>query len=313
DSGQLALAFSSRLTDRATVATQVDLHADQRGIEVDWVFGEWKFSDQVRLQVGIFKHPLGLYGEVIDVGTLHPFGHLPPGIYGPTELVVEGVKGVGLNGAAYDRDGWTLSYDAYLGALEYLVDEPFDRLLAPQSLQPGRALELEDEDARETLGGRLTLVTPVEGLSFRLSGYGNWVRSDETGPRWVLGPSVEYASDRLTVQAEYFHRHDVGVLRIHTGYVLASYFLTEHLQVALRGEVSETELLALTEWSPLLRHRELAAGVNWWFTPSLVVKLSIHGIDGNRLAKPEMLDDALLDGTLAPTTVAVFGGTSFSF
>jgi hypothetical protein len=312
---RFALALTSHPVDRATVAAQVHFRPGDIGVEVDWAFGEWRFDDHFRLQVGRFKHPLGIFGEVMEVGTVHPFLFLPQGVYGNTELTTEGVSGVGAHGIAFDRGGWTLSYDAYFGALEQRVDEPYAKLLSPQDLQAGSTVEVGVEESRETLGGRLELATPVEGLSVLASAYGSahGFLANESGVRWVAGPSLEYTGDKLALRVEYFHHRDFDVARTNTAYALGSYFLTEHLQVALRGEISDTELVGFQGESSLLHHRELAAAINWWFTPGLVVKLSGHAIRGNRFAHPDLLDDALLAGTLAPDTFAAFGGMQFSF
>ena len=53
--------------------------------------------------------------------------------------------------------------------------------------------------------------------------------------------------------------------------------------------------------------------MNYWFDPGLVVKLSVHAVDGNRFAQPAVLDDALLNGTLKRSTLATILGMQFSF
>src|SRR5256885_3346716 len=43
---------------------------------LDWAFGEWRFSDRLRLRMGLLKHPLGIFGEVPNVGNPAPLLHL---------------------------------------------------------------------------------------------------------------------------------------------------------------------------------------------------------------------------------------------
>src|SRR6266852_2202279 len=82
--GDFALALTARLSDRAVAGAQLRVSSDRRA-NLDWVFGEWRFSDRASLRVGILKHPFGIFGEVPRVGTLRPFYSLPRGLYGSTE------------------------------------------------------------------------------------------------------------------------------------------------------------------------------------------------------------------------------------
>ncbi len=40
----------------------------------------------------------------------------------------------------------------------------------------------------------------------------------------------------------------------------------------------------------LLDHKEVALGLNYWWTPNFVFKLSFHHVDGNRFAGPDPLE-----------------------
>jgi hypothetical protein len=73
----------------------------------------------------------------------------------------------------------------------------------------------------------------------------------------------------------------------------------------------------------LLYHNERAAGLNYWFSPSFVMKLSYHHIEGNRFSQPDR-DDLVAKLTTAytagsttipfPTTTdAMLLGAQFSF
>lgn len=94
------------------------------------------------------------------------------------------------------------------------------------------------------------------------------------------------------------------------GYAEVAAFLTEHLQLALRGEAQRTRLTG--RWAGaaprLLRHDEGAAGVNWWFTPQLVLKVSLHRSRGNRFV--DVRRDPL---PASDVTHTLFAGTQFSF
>src|SRR2546425_12116912 len=50
DSGEFGLALTHRLSDHAVAAAQIRYAAEAGGFFLDWAFGEWRFSDRVRLR-----------------------------------------------------------------------------------------------------------------------------------------------------------------------------------------------------------------------------------------------------------------------
>ena len=58
-----------------------------------------------------------------------------------------------------------------------------------------------------------------------------------------------------------------------------------------------------------------ALGVNYWFGPNFVLKLSVHSVDGNLFAhlEGEELLEALAAGGLDKSTDLVIFGAQFSF
>ncbi len=63
----------------------------------------------------------------------------------------------------------------------------------------------------------------------------------------------------------------------------------------------------------MFEHREVAGTFNVWLDPGLVLKLSLHAIDGNRFANPPSFDDALLADSFKRRTLALIAGMQFSF
>jgi hypothetical protein len=312
DSGDFALALTSRLSDRAVAGAQLRYAPDHGGLFLDWAFGEWRFSDLVRVRAGVVKHPLGIFGEVPNVGTLRPFFLLPQGIYGQAEITGSGVGGVSVSGIAPSRGGWGFSYDLYGGELRLRVDEVIPKILEPSNLVSGGTLAVHAEETKYVVGGRLIVTTPFEGLEVRLSAYGTPIR-EENGPRIVAGPSLQYLGDTYSVRAEYFYFYEEASQRSHAAYVEAARFLTDRFQIGARAEIYQTTSLQTSVSSSLFKHREIAATFNYWFDPGLVAKLSIHAVDGNRFAFPTALDDALLGGGLNRHTIATILGVQFSF
>jgi hypothetical protein len=60
-SGDFALALTARLSDRAVTGGQVRVLPREQMVYIDWLLGEWRFSDQARLRFGIVKHPFGIF------------------------------------------------------------------------------------------------------------------------------------------------------------------------------------------------------------------------------------------------------------
>ena len=66
----------------------------------------------------------------------------------------------------------------------------------------------------------------------------------------------------------------------------------------------------------LFEHHEIAVGVNYWFSPSFILKLSFHDVDGNRLAHsddPAEILRQIESGELNETTRLIRFGAQFSF
>lgn len=309
--GSFALALHAQLLDRGSVAAQGRINQVTSTTTLDWSFGEWRFSDALRLRIGVVPHAFGISGDVRDVGTLRAFYTLPASVYGSTGLTGEAVDGVDVGGALFDDRSWSLRYDAYFGSLAIPTTRLFEMLAA--GLKPGGTIVLQMELTGYLAGGRLVASTPVEGLSLLLS-FHSTVRNAET---LVVGPSVHYATDSLDLRAEYFFEYEDSNSgprsRVHVAYAEGSVFLTERVQAGVRAEIFNGQLLGYAGSRALLEHREIASTLNYWFAPGFVLKLSGHLIDGNRFAHPVAVDDAILAGTLARRTFAVIFGTQFSF
>ena len=305
------LLFRALPVDRLIVNTQFSLEKkpgrDLR-VNVDYAFAQWSFSDALRLRVGRNQLPLALYSEIYDVGTLRPFNALPQGTYGPTAIGVENYDGLGLTGRLNLPGEWMVEYDAYGGFLDLK-----DALAEDCSTNPRDAVCVLDS---QVVGGRLALWAPLEGLRFTTSGFVSRDAEKTNGEHRVLGVvglGTEYLGESLWVRAEFFNLFSEQA-KTRTGYIEAAYFLTSHWQVSGRVEGSRS-------WAPTyvpdavltyLRHREVAVGVNYWFSPQLVFKASFHNVIGNRFAQPapSAVPSAL---PLEPHTRLLSLGTQYSF
>jgi hypothetical protein len=310
----LALTVTARPAERLTVAGQLFFDASGEAA-ADWAFAEWSASDLLRLRVGKIKQPLGLSMEVLDVGTLRPFFTLPVSIYGPANMGAEAYYGAGITGEA-ELGAWGLGYDLYGGEIVMHMYQPFElAVAAPGGPWDFSTAEHEEANARNVIGGRVTLTTPLDGLSFRASAFSGTRTEIEGGTAveklrtTVVGVSAEYAVDRFALRGELFRESEGDFETAVAGYVEGAAFVTERLQLAARVEGLQLDAEDFTGPPSLLRHREAAVGVNYWLRPELVFKVSFHAIKGNRFAVPS----GAASGPLPDRTNLVIAGAQLSF
>jgi hypothetical protein len=181
-------------------------------VTVDWAYADWRFADELGVQVGRVKLPVGLHGDAIDVDAAHASVFLPRFVY-PTRareilLSTDGGKAYGTVGPC----DWV----AYLGNRELSADGDFARYLAYAN-GFDRVTDLESEFVA---GGMLHWRTPLPGLEARLSGImmhgleahalaGNGaVAIDLSVPEWYVGvASLAYEMPGLTWNLEYSRFH----------------------------------------------------------------------------------------------------------
>ncbi len=310
-----ALNTSARVSEHLRMVSQVDWHESkaENGVDLEYAFAEWKFSDKLLLRAGKVKQPFGLYSEVFQVGTLRPFLSLPQGVYGPSSIIGLSYKGLGLTGAIRLGKRWGIQYDVYGGGTD------LDETIAPEAFlregTAGAVEPIEREQTRNVIGGRISFETPVEGLRFGGAAFSGI----EIGAarRTVAGVHAEYVSNKLSLRSEYAHENVKDDLIVSGFYAEAAYRFDRRWQAAVQYDHLTTELPgADVSIAPsLLDHKEFAVGLNYWFHPEFVLKASYHRVDGNRFALPEpaLLDAAVAEGTLTPKTNLFLFGAQLSF
>jgi len=292
-----------------------DVAFDPHHVGLEWLFVEWKVSDRLRLRAGRVKQPIGSSGELIFAGTTRPFYYLPTSVYGPANIVANAYLGVGLTGQRSADSAWTLAYDLYFGALKLSELETYRALEVPPESDPNRRVAVDRQQVREILGGRLSLTTPFD-LTLRVSGYGGRLVKDELGKTTFLvgGLSAEQQAGPLRLGGEVFFTTEVDVERSVGAHLTGAWSFDDHWQVAARLESYQTWVHRIAGISRLQRHREAALALNYWFTPGLVMKASLHQVDGNRFTYPAGVTyQALVTTPPARRTAVVIVGTQFAF
>lgn len=311
----MALNTFARPDDRLVVSAQ--FFYDLSRVNVDWAFAEWRFMDALRLRAGQVKLPFGAYWEVKDVGTLRPFYNLPVSVYGYSDLAAESYYGAGLNGALPTLASFDVSYDVFAGSMWLESSDRFRPAppapSGPAAATPATPQPLVNTRVDQTFGGRLTVATPVPGLTLRVSGYRGEVadlgaQTQGAGPAdsalYAYGVSLEYLGEWLEVRSEAFRKsegRDATRQELEAGYVEVAVRFLRDWQVAGRAESTTYDVAQFTGPASLRRHEELAGGLNYWFTRDFVLKASYHVVDGNRFAVPEYAWNALTtNGTQGP-------------
>ncbi len=275
--------------------------------ELEWAFGEYRVSDLLRLRAGKVKQPFGNYAELQFVGVARPFYDLPTSVYGPANVTASSYSGVGVTGEWLGDGGFGVQYDLYGGALALELYEPFFDHPPPAGFT---GTEIAQEVVGNLVGGRLSLATPWE-VTLRLSGFGGRAERDaERVTTYVYGASVFHRGEKLWASIEAFQSVEAEEKQL-SAYAEAAYFVTPKAQVAARYERCRMELgdpLYAHVPSHLLDHDEVAVGLNWWFTPQVVAKASVHEIWGSRFASSE---DPLADPE--GRTLMFVAGTQFTF
>ena len=325
DNVNMALVVTAIPYEKLHIVSSIYLYTEdgEFAAQLDYAFAEWMFSDSFKLRVGQSKHPFGLYTEIYDVGTLRPFTMLPSCIYGPAGIVSEYYRGIGVSGNLIQETNWPMQYDFYFGSLPLPEEVPTEVLeAADPDYESGEGEE--SMSLQNVAGTKITFGTPVEGLSVGLSSYIGEIKAEtEYGLRTTGGLHAKYQRGKFTAETEYvrfWEWYDESPDRqLDSVYADFSYMLTSEIQAALGYQFSHLELQdgATGKDSSLTKHQEASVGINYFFNPNFVLKLSYHYIYGNKFAYPELedMETDVVAGTLEleKNTHVVLFGASFTF
>ncbi|HET7449944.1 MAG TPA: porin [Gaiellaceae bacterium] len=336
------LALTGRMDEKVSFTTQVkfDFNGDTKAA-LDYVFAQYQFADAFKVRAGQVKQPFGLYTETIDVGTIRPFLEAPEAVYGPTANIAEAYRGIGFTGNFNLPGALSLDYDVYGGGLNR---EEYEPTLDTYRVMQGRRTFAQVSDGYGTeitdqvYGGRVMLNLPISGMRVGASGYHgntNEQPSPGRGDVQTVAYSFEYAANRISLRSEALREWESDHDRQNGWYYEGAYRLFGGLQVAGLFDRATTHLKGkkpgcaapCTDYpvigASLLNHKELAGGVNYFFSPNFVMKLSYHHIEGNRFAQParddlvKQISTAWAAGAttspLDPHTNALLLGAQFSF
>lgn len=325
---KFALNITAKPYEKLTINTQLYTEAvlTKDKIELDYAFFEWAFSDALKLRIGKVKCPFGIYSEVFDVGTVRPFFELPQSIYGKKGVTNKSYYGIGVTGNFFLNNNWSVQYDIYGGELVFqdwinqvAVPIPYPPYLYEVSIETTSF----DEDM---IGTRLIIHTPLEGLNLGVSyfnGRPKFLIDGELTDAYIKPGRffdwdlhVEYLTDSFSLRSEYLYagRMEEKDLTMKGAYIETAYKFLTNWQIAFQYNTMNMEIPSYEAYDQSqYEHKEFALGLNYWVNPDLVFKVAFHKINGNYLATPESILEALMSGGLEHNTNLFTAGMQFSF
>jgi hypothetical protein len=208
---------SSQLTDKFRVGAQVnDRNLGQLGQwhpQLDWAYGDYKFTNWFGVRAGKVKTMMGLYNDTQDMDFLHTFALLPQSVY-PTDLRDATLSHLGADiyGTISPKRIGSFSYTLYGG----------DRR---DSLYGGYPYNLTihgiylHQYGGPVYGADLRWDTPLKGvlvgysyLSEDITGTGQLNPSVALGGPNTLVPYKEWSKNDFVEQ--YYGQYTIGKLRI---------------------------------------------------------------------------------------------------
>ena len=126
---------------------------------------------------------------------------------------------------------------------------------------------------------------------------------------------IEYQSGPWSLRSEY-GIHDEDSSEVEASYVELARMVGEHWQLAGRFDsvdINPTDDTVPAGGRSVLKHEDLALGVNYWFNANFVLKFVYHQVDGNLFTHPADLFQAIIEDRLDTSTDAIEFGAQFSF
>lgn len=253
-------------------------------VMLNWIFYERQLFQGTSIKVGRFAVPLGIYNEVLHVGTVIPFYRPSFAFYGDGSWTSETVDGVGLYHMIPFGESWSLEADLYAGGWTYY-----------QQYGP----DVTAIRANNVVGAQLWLYTPIEGVRAGLGGYRATASNlppphapgdKETDLNWYV--SFDGRFDRFLFQAEYRWWKFGEDWTYTTYYGLAGVKLTKSLMINVQAEIADMDIPNFIDGIQMTR--DYALGVRYAFRQNLIAKAEAH------LQEGQMGDSPVPDYTADP-------------
>ena len=262
DNNFLGLVGAVDINDKSKLWAQLQASSTDQN-RFTWFFVDYQFSNQLRGHVGRVKLPMGLYNEIIDAKYLQ-VSQLEPLMYqGASDMVYDAYHGIGLD---YDQSaaGGELMWQVYGGNIN---DYTFDPATS-------------DAQDRRTIGGRVTYITPVEGLKLlltlnrtQLQVITGGVRDGDIKNEDRAMLSASYVTDDYDLKAEYAHHKNFDATSLGY-YVQAAYNLNDSWKPYMRYDYFTTDKSQKSD--PSFYQKTFMVGVEYKIGPGVSVRVEDH-------------------------------------
>ena len=245
-------------------------------VQLDWAFYEHRYHRGTgSVRVGRSPTPIGIYNEVRNVGNVLPFYSPPTFMYGQVLFNAETLDGVALSNRILPAKDWNFDLDAYVGEWEFVENESRTNTLAVAK-------------ARNAVGARLWVNTPILGLRFGGGGYTfeatEGILRVEEEDRWkVFMGSVDASLSSFWVRAEYmraelpvsFGPFVSSIAKPKIWYAQAGWDATARLKFAVQYEEADFEINAPFPLPPAVSD-DLGFSVRYQLLPETLLRAEYH-------------------------------------
>ena len=233
-------------------------------VELDWLFYEHRFGD-ISFKVGRVQIPFGIYNEVRDVGTLLPFYRPSHNFYGEVAYSSETVDGAVLSHKFSLGGEWRLETDLHYGDWEFVQRDFVTSAYTSSKVNDSKGVEL-------------WLDTPVSGLRFGAGAMHYDIEDPFTGPTSWKAYHFSVAGDfnRFAFHGE-LKNVDIDFAELSLGYVHLGVNLTSKISLNAQKDFGYFKAPGLAR---IKINDDRAAGLNYAFNPSLVLKGEHHWGEG---------------------------------
>ncbi|MFQ5452793.1 MAG: porin [Candidatus Zixiibacteriota bacterium] len=267
-----------QLDDRFRIYNEIEweygpsLKADEirENIYLANAFLEYKHTDALRIRVGKFVSPFGIYNERHDATPTFIPTKLPHSVYGEHELssTIKGryfskfSTGIQLRGSFYPGN-WELRYQLYLSN--------------GRGVKPSE----QDDNANKGIGGRLLISPPNGNLRLGTSYYADKNGNVNNALQRALGFDLEFDYSHIHFESEVIlskiEKLDMtgnpnGIFEKGYGfYVLTAYTFFDKLTPFARYEFHDHDIKADN-----INENIIMVGINYSLSPNVYLKNEIH-------------------------------------
>lgn len=294
-----SLSVTSAVTDKFRVGAQVHSWAlgqlGRQNIELDWAYGDYKFSSWFGIRAGQVKTPFGLYNEIQDVDAVTQWALLPQAIY-PSDLrsfTLSHLGGVLYGDIGLGKHRGTLSWSAFGGRRAQRRNEGFVMTMTSMGISL-------DDCAGAMEGADVRWKTPVDGLLVGAA----YSSTDLSAPHASIGSIPmpvttniqqrqfysEYEKGKLTLATEWRFtptRMTLGPIAsnepVRSWYAMASYHLTDKLTVGSYHSYNRLFPQGGNGSNPSNYLKDVTANTRYDFNRFFYAKLEAHYMDGNSM------------------------------